>query len=303
MERMVEERLLLLHRRLTEAPLLLPEAMPLAAEAAQRAARRRDSMLAEGACAIAALAISLVAGASVDASAPSWLAQPVEGVFRLTPAGWWCMLVSNPLFLFLGLRWLWRHLVWALLLNDIARLDLRLVATHPDGMGGLAFIGGYPNVFAAFVLALSCVVAAPLCYGMLHGGVDLKVWTQVMGAWLAFVIALFALPLGVFVGPLSRLRAATLAAASVLATRRERALERDQYGRNVVATTDQDRTKASELPDPAKSYAAASKLKSLPVTKTALLPVGAAALLPLVAVGATQLPFRELLKIARGLLL
>jgi hypothetical protein len=41
------------------------------------------------------------------------------------------------LFWFLLLRWLWRHAVWGLLLRDLARLELRLVATHPDGAGGL----------------------------------------------------------------------------------------------------------------------------------------------------------------------
>ena len=98
---------------------------------------------------------------------------------------WYMAGSSIPLFLIL--RWSWRHLVWGLLLRDIARLDLRLVASHPDGSGGLAFIGDYPNAFAAFVFALSCAVAAPLAYGMLHGGTDLKVWGQVMGAWLIVV--------------------------------------------------------------------------------------------------------------------
>ena len=83
---------------------------------------------------------------------------------RLTVAGWWCALVSNPLFWFLLLRWLWRHAVWGLLLRDLAGLDLRLVATHPDGAGGLAFIGQYPNAFAAFVFALSCVVGAAIAH-------------------------------------------------------------------------------------------------------------------------------------------
>jgi hypothetical protein len=39
------------------------------------------------------------------------------------------------------------------------------------------------------------------------------------------------------------------------------------------------------------------------VTKAGLLPLGIAAILPLLAVGATQLPFKELLKVAKLLLL
>ena len=55
--------------------------------------------------------------------------------------------------------------------------------------------------------------------------------------------------------------------------------------------------------DAAKTYAQVRKLGILPVTKSALLPLGVAAVLPLLAVGATQLPFKELLKAAKLLLL
>ena len=55
--------------------------------------------------------------------------------------------------------------------------------------------------------------------------------------------------------------------------------------------------------DPAKTYAAVRKLRTVPITKAVLLPLGIAALVPLIAVGATQLPFKELLKVAKMLLL
>lgn len=303
MERMVEERLRQLHRRMVDAAILAPQAREAAAQAALRAVRRRNSALAEALCCGLAFAISIVAALGIGPDSPGWLARPDATGFHLTPAGWWCLLVSNPLFLFLILRWSWRHVVWGLLLRDIARLDLRLVASHPDGVGGLAFVGDYPKAFAAFVFALSCAVAAPLAYGMLLGGIDLKGWSQVMGIWLILVAAAFAFPLAAFVPPLAHLRAGTLAAAGALATRRERAVERDVLGRNTAAPADAEAVAAADIPDPAKAFAAAGKLRTFPLRKTALLPVGIAALLPMVAVGATQLPLRDLLKVAKGLLL
>ena len=69
------------------------------------------------------------------------------------------------------------------------------------------------------------------------------------------------------------------------------------------AASDADAAAAGELPDPAKLYAAARKLSTYLISRAAILPVAAAALLPLVAAGATQLPVKELLKIAKGLLL
>ena len=76
---------------------------------------------------------------------------------------------------------------------------------------------------------------------------------------------------------------------------------RDRLGANIAAPG------AAEEPplggDPTKIYAQVRKVGTLPVTKAALLPLGLAALVPMLAVGATQLPFKELLKAAKLLLL
>jgi hypothetical protein len=304
MERLVEERLRAHLAHFGRAPLLASGAQPAAAAALVRALRRRDAWLAELVCLILAYAPAL-AGVphALDAEASSWLVLVGPEGAGLTAAGWWCALASNPLFWFLLLRWLWRHAVWGLLLRDLAGLDLRLVATHPDGAGGLAFIGQYPNAFAAFVFALSCVVGAALAHTMLRGELTAATYGQVMGAWLVVVILLFGAPLLAFTRPLKRLKEATVLTASAAATRRERALERELLGRNMAAASDADATAAGDLPDPAKLYATATKLSTFLISRAAIVPVAAAALLPLVAAGATQLPFRELLKIARGLLL
>jgi hypothetical protein len=71
----------------------------------------------------------------------------------------------------------------------------------------------------------------------------------------------------------------------------------------MVAAADAEDDTAADLPDPSKTYAATRKLSTNLLSRTAVLPLGAAALLPLVAAGATQLPFKDLLKIARSLLL
>jgi hypothetical protein len=171
-ESSVERRLRLIQRQLLAAPLLAPVAKPAAAAALLRALRRRDSRLAELLILVAAVLITMAAagGLKLDGDPSAWLAQPEPaGGAHLTLAGWWVVAVSVPLFWFLLLRWLWRHLVWGLLLRDLAGLELRLVATHPDGYGALGFIGAYPNAFAAFVFPMTGVVAAETLQAMLHG--------------------------------------------------------------------------------------------------------------------------------------
>jgi hypothetical protein len=195
MERMVEERLRAHLRQFARAPLIASGSQQGAAEAVLRALRRRDARLPELACLVLAYATTL-AGVSLvlDAEVSSWLVTVGPEGARLTAAGWWCALVSSPLFWFLLLRWFWRHAVWGLLLRDLARLELRLVATHPDGAGGLAFIGQYPNAFAAFVFALSCVLGAVIARTLLQGDLTTAAYGQLMAAWLVVVIILFGLP-------------------------------------------------------------------------------------------------------------
>ena len=304
MERMVEERLRVHLRQFARAPLLAPASMPAAAEAVVRALRRRDAPFGELVCLALAYAISLGNVVLIlHADASSWLVTVAPEGVRLTLAGWWCALVSNPLFLFLLLRWLWRYVVWALLLRELAGLELRLVATHPDGAGGLAFIGHYPNVFAAFVFALSCVLGAAIAHALLRDELTMAVYGQLMGAWLVVVMVLFGAPLVAFSKRLRQLKHATLLVAGAVATRRERALERELLGANMAAAPDADATASSECPDASKTYAAAQKLSTLLISRTAILPVAAAALLPLVAAGATRLPVKELLTVAKRLLL
>ena len=249
MERLVEERLRVHLRQFVRAPLLAPGAQPAGAAAVVRALRRRDNRLAELACAVLAYAIT-IAGIEVAlaADSSSWLVTLGPESTHLTAAGWWCALVSSPLFWFLLLRWVWRHAVWGMLLRDLARLDLRLVATHPDGAGGLAFIGQYPNAFAGFIFALSCVVGAAIARTLLQGELTTAAYGQLMAAWLFVVIILFGAPLLAFSRPLKRLKETTLLTASALATRRERALERAALGRNMSAAGDAVAAGADELP-------------------------------------------------------
>lgn len=304
MERLVAERLKLHLRQFVETPLLAPGAMASAGAALSRALRRRDSPVAEIVCIVLGYVATFVGVyAGTNSHGSSWLASGAAGAEHLTATGWWVALISSPLFWFLLLRWLWRHLVWALLLYEISKLELRLVVTHPDGLGGLAFIGQYPNAFAAMVLAMSCVLAAATAKAFQQDALELTAYGYMMAAWLITVLLLFGLPLLSFRWPLSRLKQQALLAASAASTRHFRAAERASLGGNLAAAKDADTTAVGDIPNPTATYTAAKKLRTITFSREALLPVAAAAILPLVAAGSTRLPFAELWKIARKLLL
>lgn len=304
MEKQVEERLRRLLRQFVRAPLLAPESFEAAAQTVTHALKRRDSAAAEVVCVILAVAVTIASAFHMlDVHTSSWVVMSTTQGKSFTAAGWWAVVVSSPIFWFLLFRWLWRLIVWSLLLRALARLELRLVSTHPDGYGGLGFVGRYPNAYASFVFALSCVAGAALAESLTNSGMTATTYGYVMVAWLAIVFALLAFPLQAFSKTLANLKEQTLLASSAQATRHHRAAERALLGRNIAAPDGAEPDVAEDIPDPSKTFATTRKLTTILFSRTALLPVASAALLPLVAAGATQLPVKELIGVVKRILL
>ncbi len=150
--------------QLVRAPIIAPDCFEAAASAVVRALRLRDSRAAEIICLGLAIVGTVVWLTRLTASRhSSWAVEIAGDSAHVTLAGWWSVICSAPLFYFLLFRGLWRYIVWAMLLWRIASLKLRLVATHPDGKGGLAFLAEYPNAYqirrgrtACCAVSLSC---------------------------------------------------------------------------------------------------------------------------------------------------
>lgn len=286
----------------TRAPIIAPTSFPVAAAIVASALRQRDARGAELAClamAVFASTLSYLNFHTVEVS--SWAVEHSLEGNRVTLAGWWSICFSLPLFVFLFLRGAWRHLVWARMLRKLAKLDLRLVATHPDGKGGLAFLGEYPNAYAIFVFGMSCAIAAAAAKYSHHEDLSMTTLSMVMSGWLAIVISFFAHPLSAFTAPLLRLKEQGLSLLGAQATQYYRSAERKAVGRNVFSdpTPEPD----TELSDPGKLYEATRKLSTFLVNRAAVVPVAAAALIPFAVVGASKLPYKDVLSVLKKLLL
>jgi hypothetical protein len=147
--------------------------------------------------ALAYLVVALLALSHGYDQVPTW-----HRSLGLTPgysaAGWWHVLISLPLLLVLIFGWLWRLALWARLLWLISRLDLRLVASHPDHVAGLGFVGHSLRAFSVVGLALAALAAARSARLVLDGGHLPTPYLFFNAGYLAVLLALFVAPLLVF---------------------------------------------------------------------------------------------------------
>jgi hypothetical protein len=141
------------------------------------------------------------------ASVSTWVT-PVsaDAGAHLSLAGWWRTIVSQPLFNALLYIWLWRLLLWMRFLRQSAGMDLRLVAAHPDLLGGLRFTLMPLRGFAWLAFGLGAVAAGSVAESVLVDGEPLGAFRLLIAAQVLAVLGLFAGPSLVWRGPLIRLQ-------------------------------------------------------------------------------------------------
>ena len=125
-------------------------------------------------------------------SLSTWTAPVVNGHSHLSLAGWWRTLISQPLFQLLGAIWVWRVLLWARFLWSIVHMDLRLIASHSDRLGGLRFVLIPLRGFTLLAFAVGAIVASSVAENVIIDGVPPGQFKYLIGAQVLFVLVLFA---------------------------------------------------------------------------------------------------------------
>lgn len=267
--------------------------------------RRTGSPWVEVLIGVAAYAVSyewLLAGAT-RIPGGTWFGHIVDGALRLSWAGWWTALVALPLFWFLLGRWLWRFITWGMMLRDIARCELRLVATHPDRCGGIAFIGQYPKTYLMFVFALSSLVAGGVLKSVVYAGASLLSFKFALFGMIAFLCVAFVVPLLAFTPVLVALKRQGLSHYGSLVSRHHLAFEARWLGDDEPPPDPLGAADMSSLADLSAAYDLVQAMRPVPVTKASIVPLVLAALLPLAGVALTRVPFSAILDSVKGLLL
>jgi hypothetical protein len=285
---------------------LIPESAAQRLEAAVASAYRlRNSVTAE----VLLLAFVYLVGITVIwrqytvLDAATWYATPAGGGSSLTLAGVWYGYVSLPVFQFLLCRWYFRIFIWTRLLWQVSRIELRLVPTHPDRVGGLGFLAATSYAFIPLLMAHGALLAGNLANQIFHAGATLTQFRLEILLLVLFMMFLVVGPLLVFAPQLARARRTGLREYGTLAQRYVRDFDakwvRGGGGADEPMLGSGD---IQSLADLGNSFAVIQDMRVVPVTKQAMFQLAVATIAPVVPLLLTLMPLEELLKKLFGIL-
>ena len=279
---------------------VIPEGAMSRFEAAIASAMRlRNSVPAE------VLLIALVYGVGVlivwrqygALAAATWYATPAAGGSTLSLAGMWYGYVSVPLFQFLLLRWYFRLGIWARFLWQVSRIELRLVPTHPDRVGGLGFLANTAYAFTPLAVAHGALLAGMIANRIFYLGAALPDFKVEIAVLVVFLVCVVLGPLFVFAPQLAETKRRGNREYGTLAQRYVR--EFDAKWLRGDAPAEEPLVGSADiqsLADLGNSFEVVRSMRLAPVTKEALLQLAAATLVPILPLALTMMSLEELLK-------
>jgi hypothetical protein len=267
-------------------------------EALASAARLRDSGVAEALLLVLVYTVGVwvVWSGHAVSDAGAWYGEVGTGTLKPTTAGWWLSLVSLPLFQFILLRWYYRLMVWARLLWQVSRLDLRYVPNHPDQCGGIGFLAASSYAFTPLLFAQGVLLSGLMANRILHAGARLPDFKlELIGLVGVMLLAILG-PLLSFCPGLSATKRAAMEAYGQLFNRYSREFEakwlhgRAPEGEALLGTAD-----IQSLADLGNSYGLIRDMRWVPFSHRAVIRLAITTLLPASPLLLTVLPLEELL--------
>ena len=305
-EIIVHQRLRFVASQFLQRKLIPEDARPRFEAVLTSTIRLRNSVVAE----LAMIAFIYVVGlqlvwrqqAAFDVA--TWYATPdATGHGRtLTGAGLWYVYFSLPLTQFLLLRWYYRLFIWARFLWLVSRINLRLVPTHPDHIGGLGFLGGATAAFAPLAVAHGAFVSAWIASRVfLHQAalLDFKIVIIAVAVWM---LILFLGPFLVFSPQLAQARRQGERDYGPLAGWYSQQFD-EKWVRSKSGTEPLlGSADIQSLADMANVYTVVKNMRTTPITRQAVIQVLASTLAPIAPLALTMMPLGEAVKLLFGIL-
>jgi hypothetical protein len=302
----VHQRMRSLLKNFLERNLIPESAMPQFDSAIGSAYRLRNSVFAE----VLLITFVYVFGVLVlwqhyhVFDKVTWFATPTANGHQLSLAGIWYGYAALPVFQFLLLRWYYRIFIWIYFLVRVSRIDLSLVPTHPDRVGGLGFLANTTYAFVPLLLAHGTMAAGLIANRIFYLGAKLPDFQLEILILVIYCMCLVLGPLVVFAPQLARARLIGSREYGVLAERYTRAF--DSKWLRGGAPKDESLLGSADiqsLADLANSFEIVRTMRVAPITRQAVLQLAAATVAPIVPLLLTIMPLDELLKKLLGILI
>ena len=155
-------------------------------------------------------------GLQGDGSNWRFIGLPADNMLSL--AGKWAAFISLPFFQFLLLQWVWRYIVWMILLFHFATAKLILLPTHADRSGGIGIIILAQRSFSLLLATVSIVLSGQLIVYVLHSRENIQFVGGIGIGYILLCIVLLLLPLFFFMGKLVRTKQVGLLRLSKLSS-------------------------------------------------------------------------------------
>ena len=305
-EVVVHRRMRLVVRQFLDRSLIPAGALPRFDAAVASAVRLRNSVPAE------LLLIAVVYGLGVLvlwrryialSTTATWYATPGAEGLTLSLTGTWYAYVSVPFFQFLLMRWYYRIFIWARFLWQVSRIELSLVPTHPDRVGGLGFLANVSYAFAPLAVAHGGLLAGLIAGRIFYLGAALPDFKVEIVVVISFVLCLVFGPFLVLAPQLASTKRTGLREYGTFAERYVREFDAKWLrggapaGEPLVGSGD-----IQSLADLANSFDVVKTMRLVPITKDAVLRMVAATLVPVVPLALTMMSPEELFKKLIGVL-
>lgn len=300
---------LLVHKRMrvtvgqfTERGIITEKELPKFKEIIASAMRLRNSVLIE----LILFLFVFVAGHFVWSNmsgiekladeAGSWYSTAANGVTKLSPAGYWYVFVSRPVFQFILIRWYFRVFIWARFLWQTSQLELNLIPTHPDRAAGLGFLGGSSAVFAPLLMAHGAVVTGIISNQILYSGAKLPDFQLEILGLVGFQLLLVLGPLLAFTPVIMKSKRSGLHDYGILASKYTS--EFDQKWVRGGAPDDEQLLGSGDiqsLADLGNSFQVIREIKPVPFSRDTVAHLVVFTLLPGMPLIFTIIPIEELI--------
>jgi hypothetical protein len=291
--------------RFLRTGLVRGEDLPAVTVAIEKVQRRREALGPE----LSLLGISFVTAWYLSAdqwyagNASSWKSFEVSGG-GTSLAGLWYQFFAVPFVQFMILRWLWRLINWTLFLYQMSRLKLNLAATHPDGAGGLGFLGIAQSFFGIISFGIGLIISADAAFRIFFEGATITTFQWTFIFFVAINEILLISPLLLFAPLLFRTRLEWLRQYDSLAFRYDRAFH-EKWVNNTRAPEEPflGSSDIQSLADLGNSIDRVRAMNALPFDKRLIVHIAVISALPGLPLLFMLMPVMEILQILGGVIL